>query len=73
MLLTQLNQHLFYGMLGGGPQPLMGVLFLLRNWLLLAWAAWILIRGPAARTPLAESGQPPMSSAAIASPTGIPR
>jgi hypothetical protein len=42
MLLTQLNQHIFFGILGNGPDPLMGLLFLLRNGLLLAWAVWIL-------------------------------
>lgn len=72
MLLTQLNQHVFYGMLGDGPQPLMGVLFLLRNWLLLAWAVWILIRGPAALRSPAESEQPPMSSPGPARQSVVP-
>lgn len=48
MLLTQLNQHLFFGLLGRGPQPLMGVLILARNALVLAWAAWILVPSPSA-------------------------
>jgi hypothetical protein len=72
MLLTQLNQHVFYGMLGSGPEPLMGVLFLLRNGLLLAWAVWLLVPGPAARTSLAESERPPMSSPGSACPSGVP-
>ena len=50
MLLTQLNQHLFFGLLGQGPHPLMGALFLARNLLLLAWAVWILVPGPAGRS-----------------------
>ena len=49
MLLTQLNQHVFYGLLGKGPDPLMGVLILLRNALVMAWAVWILVPGPRAR------------------------
>jgi len=72
MLLTQLDQHVFYGMLGSGPHPLMGVLFLVRNGLLLAWAVWILVPGSAARTARAESERPPMSSPGAASPPGIP-
>ncbi|HEY1906667.1 MAG TPA: glycosyltransferase 87 family protein [Myxococcaceae bacterium] len=72
MLLTQLNQHVFYGMLGSGPHPLMGVLFLLRNGLLLGWAVWILAPGPAARTSLAESKQPPMSSPGPARQSAVP-
>jgi Glycosyltransferase family 87 len=54
MLLTQLNQHIFYGLLGRGPQPLMGVLILARNALVMAWAVWILVPGPGSR-PSAES------------------
>jgi hypothetical protein len=57
MLLTQLNQHLFFGLLGQGPHPSMGGLFLLRSGLLLAWAVWILVPGPASRSST-ESGQP---------------
>jgi hypothetical protein len=57
MLLTQLNQHLFFAMLGDGPDPLMGLLFLLRNGLLMAWAVWILVPGPAARSS-AANGKP---------------
>ena len=49
MLLTQLNQHLFFGLLGQGPHPLMGALFLLRNGLLMAWAVWILVPDPSRR------------------------
>ncbi|HVP60486.1 MAG TPA: glycosyltransferase 87 family protein [Myxococcaceae bacterium] len=59
MLLTQLNQHLFFGLLGRGPQPLMGVLILARNALVMAWAVWILMAGPAARA-AAEGGERPM-------------
>jgi hypothetical protein len=73
MLLTQLNQHLFFGILGNGPHPLMGVLFLLRNGLLLAWGVWILAPGPARRAATAVEEPPPMSSAALTSPTAIPR
>jgi hypothetical protein len=73
MLLTQLNQHLFFGILGNGPHPLMGVLFLLRNGLLLAWAVWLLAPGPARRASGAAEELPPMSSAGLASPTAIPR
>jgi hypothetical protein len=72
MLLTQLNQHLFFGILGNGPHPLMGVLFLLRNGLVLAWAVWILAPGPARRSAAVEH-RPPMSSAGLASPSAIPR
>jgi hypothetical protein len=72
LLLTQLNQHLFYGMLGSGPHPLMGVLFLVRNGLLLAWAVWILAPGPATRSALAESEPRPMSSPGSARPSAIP-
>src|SRR5262249_19255712 len=72
MLLTQLNQHVFYGMLGSGPHPLMRVLFLLRNGLLLAWAAWILAPGPATRSSRTESEHPPMSSTEAARPSAIP-
>ena len=50
MLLTQLNMHIFFGLLGPGPQPLMGVLILARNALVMAWAAWILIPGPGSRS-----------------------
>jgi hypothetical protein len=56
MLLTQLNQHVFFGLLGHGPHPLMGVLFLGRNALVLAWAVWILVPGPGSRSPEAASG-----------------
>jgi len=72
MLLTQLNQHVFYGMLGGGPHPLMGLLFLLRNGLLLAWALWILVPGPAERTAVTESEPRPMSSPGPARPSAVP-
>ena len=51
MLLTQLNQHLFYGLLGRGPEPLLGVLILARNALLMAWAVWILVPAPDSRSP----------------------
>ena len=69
MLLTQLNQHFFFGLLGQGPHPLMGVLFLLRNALVMAWAVWILVPGPRARSSTvsderAPSGSPPLSGAA---------
>jgi len=70
MLLTQLNQHLFFGILGNGPHPLMGLLFLLRNGLLLAWAVWILVPGPGTRT---AEDPPPMSPAGLASPSGVTR
>jgi hypothetical protein len=73
MLLTQLNQHVFYGMLGSGPDPWMGVLFLLRNGLLLAWAVWILVPGPAERTVATESEQPAMSSTGPARQSAVPR
>ena len=56
MLLTQLNQHLFYGLLGKGPDPLMGVLILLRNALVMAWALWILVPDP--RTRLEDARAP---------------
>jgi len=72
MLLTQLNQHLFFGILGNGPHPLMGLLFLLRNGLLLAWAVWILFPGPAERTFAAAEELPPMSSTGLASPFAVP-
>ena len=71
MLLTQLNQHIFFGILGNGPHPLMGLLFLLRNGLLLAWAVWILLPGPASRTAVAVEEPRPMSSAGLASPSGV--
>ena len=70
MLLTQLNQHLFFGILGNGPHPLMGLLFLLRNGLLLAWAVWILVPGPGSRS---AEDPAPMSSAGLASPSGVTR
>ena len=72
MLLTQLNQHLFFGILGNGPHPLMGVLFLLRNGLLLVWAVWILVPGPAARASTAEEERPPMSFTGSARPSAVP-
>jgi hypothetical protein len=72
MLLTQLNQHVFYGMLGSGPDPLMGLLFLLRNGLLFTWAVWILVPGPAGRTSLVESERPPMSYPGPARPPAVP-
>jgi hypothetical protein len=72
MLLTQLNQHFFFGILGNGPHPLMGVLFLLRNGLVLAWAVWILGPGPVRRSAAVEEDLP-MSSAGHASPPSIPR
>jgi glycosyl transferase family 87 len=72
MLLTQLNQHVFYGMLGAGPHPSMGLLFLLRNGLLLAWALWILVPGPAERTAAAESEQPAMSSTGPTRQSAVP-
>ncbi|HUM10053.1 MAG TPA: glycosyltransferase family 87 protein [Myxococcaceae bacterium] len=50
MLLTQLDQHVFYGIWGKGPEPIMGLLFLLRNALVMVWAAWIL------RSPVRRSG-----------------
>ena len=61
MLLTQLNQHLFFGLLGQGPDPWMGVLFLLRNGLLMAWAVWILVPGPGSRSSGAAEIAPPGS------------
>jgi hypothetical protein len=69
MLLTQLNQHFFFGLLGQGPHPLMGVLFLLRNALVMAWGVWILVPGPRARSSTvsderAPSGSPSLSGAA---------
>jgi hypothetical protein len=73
MLLTQLNQHFFFGILGNGPHPLMGLLILLRNWLVLAWAGWILATGPARRASRPVEEPPPMSPAALASPTTVPR
>lgn len=73
MLLTQLNQHLFFGILGNGPHPLMGVLFLLRNGLLLGWAVWILAPGPAWRASGAVEESAPMSSRGLASPSAVPR
>jgi len=73
MLLTQLNQHIFFGILGNGPHPLMGLLFLLRNGLLLAWAVWILVPGPAGRASVAAVDSRPMSSAGLASPPGVTR
>jgi hypothetical protein len=72
MLLTQLNQHLFFGILGNGPHPLMGALFLLRNGLLMAWAVWTLVPGPAERASAVEVERPPMSSPGLPSPTGVP-
>ena len=57
MLLTQLNQHLFFGILGSGPHPLMGALFLLRNGLLMSWAVWTLVPGPA-RTAFRRGSRP---------------
>ncbi len=62
MLLTQLNQHLFFGLLGRGPQPLMGVLILARNALVMAWTVWILVPGPGERS-ADESGVRRMRSA----------
>jgi hypothetical protein len=72
MLLTQLNQHLFFGILGNGPHPVMGLLFLLRNGLLLVWAVWILAPGPARRAVAAVSEPSPMSSAGLPSPSTVP-
>jgi hypothetical protein len=72
MLLTQLNQHLFFGILGNGPSPVMGALFLLRNGLLLAWTLWTLIPGPVARRSVVDAAPPPMSSPGLASPNAIP-
>ncbi|HEY3585606.1 MAG TPA: hypothetical protein VGK85_00570, partial [Myxococcaceae bacterium] len=62
----------FYGMLGSGPDPLMGLLFLLRNGLLFTWAVWILVPGPAGRTSLVESERPPMSYPGPARPPAVP-
>jgi len=73
MLMTQLNQHFFFGILGNGPHPLMGALFLLRNGLLLAWATWILFPGPAARVAMAGEDHPPMIPAGLGSPSSVPR
>ena len=72
MLLTQLNQHLFFGILGSGPHPLMGALFLLRNGLLMSWAVWTLVPGPAERRSAVEADQPPMSSPGLPSPSRVP-
>jgi len=71
MLLTQLNQHLFFGILGSGPHPLMGALFLLRNGLLMAWAVWTLVPGPVERRAAVDAGRAPMTSPELASPTGV--
>ena len=71
--MTQLNQHFFFGILGNGPHPLMGALFLLRNGLLLAWATWILVPGPAARVAAAGEEHPPMIPAGLGSPSSVPR
>ncbi len=73
MLMTQLNQHFFFGILGNGPHPLMGALFLLRNGLLLAWAAWMLFPGPAARVAVTDEWHPPMIPAGLGSPSSVPR
>jgi len=74
MLLTQLDQHLFYGLLGRGPHPLFGVLILVRNALVMAWAVWILVPAPGTRS--AEKSAPavptPMSSAGPVSPSPTP-
>jgi len=71
MLLTQLNQHLFFGILGSGPHPLMGALFLLRNGLLMAWAVWTLVPGPVERRAAVDADRAPMTSPELASPTGV--
>ena len=71
MLLTQLDQHVFYGLLGDGPQPLFGVLILLRNGLVMAWAVWILVPPPGAREP-APALSTPMTSAGLRSPSASP-
>ncbi len=55
MLLTQLNQHVFYGLLGRGPEPLLGVLVLARNALVMAWAVWILVPRPGSRSSAGSS------------------
>jgi hypothetical protein len=63
MLLTQLDQHIFYGLLGRGPQPLFGVLILVRNALVMAWSVWILVPVPGAREAEerpAMAAQPPI-------------
>ena len=72
MLLTQLNQHLFFGILGNGPHPSMGALFLLRNGLLMAWAVWTLVPGPVERGATVELDRSPMSSPGPASPSAVP-
>jgi len=71
MLLTQLDQHLFYGLLGRGPHPLFGVLILLRNGLVMAWAVWILLPPPGARE-AARALSSPMTSGGLASPSASP-
>jgi hypothetical protein len=55
MLLTQLNQHIFCGMLKNG-HPLLGLLVLLRNGLLLAWGIRILRMAPAEASQVSLSG-----------------
>lgn len=69
MLLTQLNQHFFFGLLGQGPHPLMGMLFLLRNALLMAWAVWILVPGPRIRS--STVGEEPGSSGSAVASGGV--
>jgi hypothetical protein len=76
MLLTQLDQHIFYGLLGRGPDPLFGVLILLRNGLVMAWAVWILVPPPGARSAAGEPTEQlpsPMRSGGLASPFVKPR
>ena len=76
MLLTQLDQHIFYGLLGRGPHPLFGVLILLRNGLVMAWAVWILVPPPGARSAAGEHTEQlpsPMRSGGLASPFVEPR
>lgn len=72
MLLTQLNQHVFYGLLGKGPHPAMGGLFLLRNVLVMAWTVWILVPGPTRRASTGAEEGLPMSTAGLASPSAMP-
>jgi len=73
MLMTQLNQHLFFGLLGNGPHPLMGALFLLRNGLVLTWVWWILFPGPAARVAVTGEEHAPMISPGFGGPSSVPR
>jgi hypothetical protein len=70
MLLTQLNQHVFYGLLGKGPDPLMGLLILLRNALVMAWAVWLLVPGPRARVAPVSGERDPVPSTGVSG--GVP-